>query len=61
MARQKRSQKPLGDEIGLAPEDDEAIDEAWRSITDADISDSIRWLNQIEHNPPPPKEKQFNG
>lgn len=35
-----------GEEITLTPADKAALDNAWASITDADIAASIQWLDE---------------
>jgi hypothetical protein len=46
--------KPVKDNITLTPAQEDALDRAWATITDADIEASIRWIE----NPPPTTKKK---
>ena len=61
MAKATDIKEPRFDETTLTKSDEKALDEAWNSITDADIEASIRWLDGLPSLKKSPKENHSNG
>lgn len=59
MAQQRHPQQR--DNIQLTPEQETALDRAWDTITDAEIEESIHWLDEHPVSEPPTIKETTNG
>lgn len=55
----KKQQRKIHDNIQLTPDQEAALDRAWNTITDAEIEESVRWLDDHPISQPP--KEQPNG
>ena len=53
MAKKARRPPKVRDNITLTPQQEAALDKAWDSITDAEIAESIQWLDDHPISKPP--------
>lgn len=55
-------QPPKGDDVTLTPTRDDALGRAWDTVTDAEINESVRWVNNLpKPKHPHEEEKPSNG
>lgn len=53
MANHSRRDDPHEEDITLISKDEQALDRAWETITEAEITASIEWLESL----PPPQHR----